>query len=305
MLRNALSFLLLCGMIAAPAAASAKLRVVCTVPDLAALARDIGGADVEVQALVPPNQDPHYVDARPSLVLPIARADLLIVNGLELEVGWLPPLLRSSRNASVQRGQAGYLDAGLLVDRKQVAGAAATRAQGDIHAAGNPHYTHAPGAAAVVARGIGERMAQLDPSHAAAYRSRAATLGRQLDALANEARARFAKLPLQRRQVVSYHPSLIYLFDGLGLSQVATIEPLPGIPPNPSHVAKVLETLRATGAPAIVQEPYYPRSVSQTLAKLAKVTLVVVPGGANFAQGETYIARARRTIEALHGALAR
>jgi zinc/manganese transport system substrate-binding protein len=290
-------------LLALPGSADAALRVVATIPDLGAVVREIGGAQVTVEVLVAPNQDPHYVDARPNLVVPLSRADLLVVNGLELEVGWLPPLLRSCRNARIQLGQPGYFDGGLVVDRKQAPGTLPTRAQGDVHAAGNPHYTHDPLSTARVAVALGERLAQLDGAHAEAFRKRAASLAARLQALVQRGRARIAALPPQQRRLVAYHASLIYLFDSLGLEQVATVEPLPGIPPNPSHVAKVLGTLRNTGACAIVQEPYYPRNVSQTLAKLAKVKLVVLPGGANFTGGESYPARVTRTLEAIHGAI--
>ncbi len=283
--------------------APTKVRVVCTLSDLAALAQQVGGPDVEVAHLVDPGQDAHYVDARPSLMLPLARADLLVVNGLELEVGWLPPLQRGARNAAIQVGAAGFLDASIAVRRLQVPGTVASRSQGDVHPAGNPHYLHDARAAAAVAQAIGQRLAQLDPARAARHRARATEVSSALLAFAEAQRTRFAALPEGRRRVVVYHQSLVYLLDWLGIEQAAAIEPLPGIPPNPGHIAKVLATMRALSVPAVLQEPYYPRNAAETLARLAKAKLVVVPGGADVDRGETYLARIRRTVEAIHGAL--
>ncbi len=292
----------------APAAAvapgpPAKVRVVCTLADLAALAREVGGPDVEVVNLVDAGQDAHYVDARPSLMLPLARADLLIINGLELEIGWLPPLQRGARNAAILFGAAGFLDASTAVRPMQTPGTVASRSQGDVHPAGNPHYLHDARAAAAVAQAIGQRLAQLDPGRAARHRGRAAEVSAALSAFAEAQRKRFSTLPAERRRVVVYHQSLVYLLDWLGLEQAAAIEPLPGIPPNPGHIAKVLVTMRAQAVPAVLQEPYYPRNAAETLARLAKAKLVVVPGGADVDRGESYLVRIRRTVEAIHVAL--
>ncbi len=290
----------------APAAAAyAKLNVVTTLPDLAAIAKAVGGADVGVTALAPHDADPHYVDARPNLMLPLSRADLVIANGLQLEQGWLPPLIRGSRNPKILIGSRGYLDASFFVQRLQVPTNRATRAAGDVHPGGNPHFTHDPRAAARIGRAIADRLALLEPAKAAAYKGRAKAFEAEMGKLATTWRARFAKLPAARRKVVSYHRSLAYLFDWLQLSEVITVEPRPGIPPNPGHTARVLSTMRAAGAKVIVQESFYPRTTSKTLARLAKGSLVVIPGGANFAAGQTFAARVGKTAAALHAALQR
>lgn len=288
-----------------PATAVARLKVVATLPDLAALAREVGGDAVEVTALVDPDEDPHHVDPKPSLVLPLNRADLLVVNGLQLEGAWLPPLLVAARNGSIQRGGEGYFDASAVVDRLQVPAGKVDRAQGDIHPGGNPHFCFDPRAAARIATALGAHMARLDPAHAAGYQARAARAHEALDALAARQRARFAELPAARRNVVVYHDSLPYLIDWLDLNAVAFVEPRPGIAPTPPHVAKVLQRMKSSQARVILQEAFYPTKTSATLARLGGGALLTLEGGTRFADGDTYAARIGRLADALHGALSR
>lgn len=290
---------------AAPAA-DAKLRVAATLPDLAALAAEVGGDLVTVTALARPTEDPHYVDPKPSLLLPLSRADLIILNGLELEVGWLPPLLVNARNAAIQPGAAGYLDASTVVATKlQIPRGRIDRAQGDIHPGGNPHFTHDPRRAAEIALGIGERLAVLDRANEDVYRERARAVAADLRRIAAEQTARFAQLPIEKRRVVVYHDSWVYLIDWLGLDQVATVEERPGVKPSPGHVARVLTAMRRDGARLILQEEYYPRNTSATLSKLAEGELTVMRGGTHFEKGETYGEHAVETADALYAALTR
>ncbi|MEB3329609.1 MAG: metal ABC transporter substrate-binding protein [Candidatus Sericytochromatia bacterium] len=273
-------------------AALARVRVVATLPDLACVAREVGGDTVEVTALAYPTQDPHFVDARPHLVLALNRADMLVLAGLELETGWLPTLITGSRNARIQPGGpgglTGYFDASTVVPLKQVPQQRIDRSMGDIHPGGNPHYMTDPRNGGLVAVALAERLAALDPTHREAYRQRAATLKRTLDALAKAEVRRFAALPARRRQVVVYHQSLVYMLELLGLQQVNTLEPKPGIPPAPGHVATVLGQMRALGVEAIVQEEYWPTSIGRLLASKTGARLVTLPGGPAFEQGETY-----------------
>lgn len=299
------STVLVLALSAAAAPAAAKVDVVATLPSLGAIARVVGGDDVEVASLSAPNEDPHYVDPRPDLVLRLSRADLLVTNGLDLEIGWLPPLQTGSRNARVQPGGEGFLDAATLVAPLEVPGGQVSRAMGDIHPGGNPHYLFDPRQAARVALGIAARLSTIDPAHAAGYSRRAEAYATELRALADSARRRFAKLAPERRQVVSYHRSFAYLYDWLGLTEIATIEPKPGLEPNPGHVASVLQKMRAGGVRTIVQEEFYPRSTSQTLAKLGGATLVVLPGGARFDAGQSYHDHLAELTEALHAAVAK
>ena len=298
------SLALTAGLLTTPAA-GARLRVVATTADLASLAAQVGGADADVAALAGASEDPHYVDPKPSLVLPLSRADLLVVNGLELEVGWLPPLLVNARNRAIQPGGAGHLDASAHVHRLQVRTGRVDRSMGDVHPGGNPHYLHDPRAAREVALALAERMASLDPDRATAYRALAAAFADELARLAATQAERFRALPTPRRRLVSYHESLAYLYDWLGLSQVATLEPKPGIQPTPGHLAKVLQAMRGEGVRVVVQEEYFPRKTSDTVARLADAQVVVLPGGARFADGERYVDRVRRAVEGLHAALSR
>jgi len=256
--------------------AQAKVKVVATVGDLAAIAREVGGDAVEVELLAEPTQDPHFVDAKPSLVLKVSRADLLVLNGLGLEVGWLPTLLISSRNPRVQAGAEGHLDGSTLVNLKEVPVGKLDRAMGDIHPGGNPHYTKDPANAVALARGIAQRLAQLDPPNAEGYRRRG-------EAFAAEAQRRIAgwKQVLARFKgtpVVPYHKSWIYFTEFARLEEVAYVEPKPGLPPSSAQVATVLGVIRGRGVRLLLQEEWYPASTTELLARTSGAILVRVPG---------------------------
>lgn len=291
------------GCLMSASSALAGLKVVATLPDLAAIARQIGGDEVEVSALASPFEDPHYVDPKPSHIVALNQADMLILNGLELEAGWLPPLQSQARNAAVSVGGAGVVDVSKLVRLLEKPAGQVSRAQGDIHSGGNPHYTFDPRAMAQAGVAIGNKMAELDPAHADAYRRRAVALADSLLVFAREQRARFDKLPRDKRRIVAYHGSLIYLNDWLGLDEVATIEPKPGVPPNPSHVSQVLEVVRAQRVGVILQERHYPQKTSQTLSRLAQVRLVVIDGATRFEEGEGYLDHLKRISEEVYDAL--
>lgn len=273
-------------------AAWAKVKIVATLPDLACVAREVGGENAEVTALAYPSQDPHFVDARPHLVLALNQADMLLLTGLELEVGWLPTLITGARNARIQPGgpggMTGFFDASTVVPLKQIPRQRIDRSMGDIHPGGNPHYMADPRNAIRVAQAVSERLAAIDPENRAAYQQRATALKQKLEKLARSQPQRFAKLPAKRKQVVVYHQSLIYLLGWLGLEQVNTLEPKPGIPPAPGHVASVLGQMRTLGVSAILQEMYWPTQVGQLLAEKTGARLVVLPGGPAFEQGQTY-----------------
>ena len=284
------------------AAFAAPLKVVATLPSLAALAAEVGGPLVQVEALSSPRQDPHYVDARPSLILQLNRADMLVQNGLELEVGWLPPLLLQARNPKISPGAPGFFDASQHVHLLQVPLGAVSRRQGDIHPGGNPHFLFDPRAAASIAEALGQRLAEVDAAHAETYRNNAAVLVKRLRALAAEEAAKFAALPAAKRRLCVYHESLVYVLDWLGLQEVATVEPRPGIPPDPQHVAAVLQTMRGGGVHVLAQEEFYPQNTSKTLAELAKARLVVLPGGTRFSEGQHYADHARALADTLFAA---
>ncbi len=293
--------LLLAVLILLPVNAFA-LNIVTSTADLAAIAKVVVGDD-SVVSMSNANQDPHYVDARPSLTLSLNKADLVVVNGLELEVGWLPSLLKNARNAKVLPGSDGYFDASTTVQLLGITTGKLDRAQGDIHPGGNPHYLHDPRAAARVALGLADRLGKIDPAHRAEYETRAKSFAASANAQAKKWRTKFDGLSVGQRTVVSYHASLPYLYDWLGLKEAITVEPKPGIQPNPGHVAKVLKVMRDQKIGVIVQESYYPTKTSQTLTTMAKGTLVVIPGGTD--DSETYLQRVEKTASGVFNALSK
>jgi zinc/manganese transport system substrate-binding protein len=287
---SALAAALLC-LLSLPA--RADLKVVATVPDLAAIAKAVGGDKVSVQSLALSTQDPHFVDARPNLMLELNRADLLLQVGLGLEVGWLPSLQNGARNAKILTGGPGFLDCSQFVRLLDVPAVAVNRSQGDVHPGGNPHYLYDPRAALPVARGIAARMGQLDPAHAADFQKNLERFTKELEA----ARAGWEKrlAGLKGTPVVTFHKSFAYLADWTGFDTVAFLEPKPGIPPNPSHVAQVLGLARSRKVRMLLQEEYYPVNTSRLVAGKIPAPLVVLPGGTDFRAGQTYVQR----IEAL------
>jgi zinc/manganese transport system substrate-binding protein len=279
----------------------AEVRVVATVPDLAALAREIGGNLVTVRSLSLPTQDPHFVDAKPSLALELNRADLLLLVGLDLEIGWLPTLLVGARNGAIQTGGPGHLDCSQFVSKLDLPGQPIDRSQGDIHPGGNPHYLYDPRAAERIAVGIAARLAQLDPANAATYRSRADALVEQLQA----ARASWEKTlaPYRGIPVVGFHKTWTYLCDWLHFEQVGFLEPKPGIPPNPRHVAQLLTLARQRKVRLVMQEEHYPDATSRLVADRIPAPLLRVPAATDFPAGETYLRHVARVVAALEKAL--
>ena len=300
-----LFILVVATVISVSAGASAQVRVVATTTDLAAIVQAVGGSDVQVTALASSTQDPHYVDARPNLLVPLSRAQLLVINGLELEVAWLPPLLSNARNRAILPGAQGHLDAGAVINVMGAPAAPVDRAHGDVHLAGNPHHSFDPRRAKQVADAVAERLTAIAPNKAAVWSANNAQFQRELDAVISDAAARFRALPASKRAVVTYHSSLPYLLDWLSLREVATVEPLPGIDPTPRHTADVLSTMRGQGLRVIVQEEFYPRSTSTTLANMTGGEVVVLPGSTRIDRGESYIDHIREITRLLFEALNR
>ena len=264
----------------------AELKVVATTPDLAAVAKRVGGKHVTVKALALHSQDPHWVDARPHLALSLAKADLLLLVGMELEVGWLPNLLTGSRNGSIQPGGLGYLDCSRFVKPLEVPNTV-DRAMGDVHPNGNPHYMLDPRRVARVASGIAKRLAQLDPKNAASYRSNAKKWVAKLKKWRRHWKKQLTGL--KGKPVMGYHRSLIYFADWIGCRSIAEIEPRPGLPPNPKHVALIIRTAKDRKVPLLLQESWHPTSTSKLIAKRSGMHLVRIPGQPNFRKGQSYI----------------
>jgi zinc/manganese transport system substrate-binding protein len=283
------------------AAASADLRVVATTTDLAALAKQVGGERVTVTALAVYTQDPHWVDARPHLALELAKADMLLAVGLEQEVGWLPTLQTGSRNPKIQIGGEGFVDCSQFVQALEVPTTKVDRSMGDVHPFGNPHYMYDPRRAARVAKGIAARMKKLDPKNAEVYEKNAQGLVATLEKWRKHWEKKLA--PLSGKQVIAYHKSFPYLADWLGFRIATHIEPRPGIPPNPAHVARVISTARQSDVKIILQESWHPDTTSKLIADKAGAKLVVVPGAPNFRGGQSYIGFVNEIVTRLEKAL--
>jgi zinc/manganese transport system substrate-binding protein len=256
------------------ATAEAKVNVVTTVQTFKSLAESVGGDKVSVTALVGNDVDPHFVDAKLSYASILNKADLLVYVGLELEKGWLPPLLSQARNPNIQTGQAGNLDASTAgIDIKEVG--QGNRSQGDIHPVGNPHYWLPPDYASRVAIAIAERLKQIDPNDAAYFDQRVVEFQKQLAVhIAKWAQSGAA---LRGVKVVTYHKSWTYLLDWLGMVEVGNVEPKPGIDPDSQHILELINTAKKEGAKMVIEESFYPRNTTEQVAKLGGMKLVVLP----------------------------
>jgi ABC-type Zn uptake system ZnuABC Zn-binding protein ZnuA len=271
------TFLLL-GSLAA--AAQAKVRIVSTLQDFASIAQAIGGDRVETTSLAKGYQDPHFVDAKPSFVLQLSRADLLIAAGLELEIGYLPPLIDQSRNDKIHPGNPGYLDASVGCDILQRPAGQVTRAMGDVHPYGNPHYWTDPANGHVIARAIAARLSQLDPAGRDSYAKNLAAFEQHLAAKEKEWDARMA--PYAGTKVVTFHDSWPNFAKRFKLQVVGHVEPKPGIPPSPTHTLEIINLITGQKVPAILVEPYFDLKTPKSIAEktgVAVVTLYPSVGG--------------------------
>ena len=282
-------------------AADDPLRVVATLGDLGAIAEEVGGSHVTVDTLANPHEDPHFVDAKPSYLKSLARADLVVLNGMSLEIGWLPTLIDNSRNGAIQKGESGYFDASYHIKRKGVPQGEVTRAMGDVHPEGNPHYTVAPRQMARVALALGKRLGEIDPAHDDAFKKNARSIAKECLKVAKKWESKFGSLDDAARNVVVYHEAWIYLSEWLDLEAVAAIEPKPGVDPNPKHVASVVETMEAKDIRAIIYMEYYPSAVIDSIAKKTGATAVQIAGQAESGQG--YIARVDALASSMYDAL--
>ncbi|MBC7690706.1 MAG: zinc ABC transporter substrate-binding protein [Methylotenera sp.] len=257
------------------ATVEAKIRVVTTLPSFADIATHVGGDEVDAVSLTKGTQDPHFVDAKPDLILKLNRADLLIRAGLGLEDGWLPPLLTGSRNAKLQTGQDGNLDGSSLIHLKEVPTGKVDRSQGDVHPGGNPHFMLDPRNGGVMAKAIADRLSRLEPSKAAGFHQRADAYAKSL----SEKIAIWQKslASLKGKPVVTYHRSWIYFSDWVGLDEVGFLEPKPGIPPSPDHVAHLINLMKEKKVKLIVMEPYYPIGAAEEVSRQTGAKLVVLP----------------------------
>jgi len=284
------------------ARAEAKLRVVASIEVLADLSRQVGGDRLDVTSLSRGYQDPHFVDAKPSLVLALNKADALVHVGLDLEIGWLPPLVQQARNGRVQRGQPGNIDTSSSIRPEDVPNVPSDqlRALGDIHPLGNPHYWIPPRNARAIARLLAERFTALDAGGAATYKAQLARFEAQLTAKEKEWEA--AAAPLRGTKVVTYHKSWSYVSRWLGLDEVGTIEPKPGIPPTANHTAQLVELMKKSGVRLVIVESFYPSTMAKFVADNGKARLASVPSNVGATPAiKTYFDLVDAVIAALKG----
>src|SRR3989454_2360796 len=271
--------LILFTTIACTFAAQAKLNVVATLPDFGSLAREVGGDKIDIVVLAKATEDPHFADARPSFVVSLRTADVLIDGGADLELGWLPPLLQNARNPKIEIGKPGRVQASQGIRLMNVP-TNVTRAAGDVHALGNPHFMSDPIIAKAVAQHIAQSFSAVDAANAGFYEANYKKFEAAINAKLQEWGA--TMLPFKGQSVVAYHDSWVYFAHRFGLNIDIFLEPKPGIPPSPSHLAEVIEKMKAQKIKAILVEPFHDRKIAEKAASSTGAKVVdfaQYPGG--------------------------
>jgi len=253
----------------------AVLQVVSSIPTLGSLAKEVGGNRVNVESLGKGYQDPHFIEPKPNLMLVLNRADLLLYVGLELEIGWLPPLVLGSRNPRIQPGELGNLDCSRAIPVLDVPTTKVDRSMGDIHPQGNPHYWLPPGNAKIIAREIAQRLEELDPEGRGDYEKNLAAFNARVDAKARQWESATRKL--RGARIATYHKSWSYVSQWLGLEEIGYVEPKPGIPPDPQHLARLIALMKEKQSKLLLMEDFYNRSVAALVAQKAGAKLLVLP----------------------------
>lgn len=268
--------LLACLALTATAGAASKLNVVTATEDLAAIAREVGGDRITVDSIARGYQDPHFVEAKPSFLLKLQKADVLAVVGLQLEIGWLPPLINGSRNSKIQVGSKGYLDLSASCKILDIPTGQVTRAMGDVHPLGNPHYWLDPDNGRLIAKAFQAKFSELQPADAAYFAQHVSDFDARLATLIKSLEAKMA--PYKGRKVITYHRSWPNFCDHFGLAVVDYVEPKPGIPPTPSHTLDLINLMLRENIKLILVEPYFdlrtPNSIAQ---KTSGQVLVLMP----------------------------
>jgi zinc/manganese transport system substrate-binding protein len=255
--------------------AQGKLNVITTTEDLASIAREIGGDRITVESIARGYQDPHFVEAKPSFILKLQKADLLIAVGRELELGWLPPLIQQSRNARIQAGASGYLDASQRAIILDIPTGQITRAMGDVHPLGNPHYWLDPENGKRIAQAIAERLSQLRPNDRPYFTMRLNDFVSRLDA--GEQRWLAMMAPYKGTKVVTYHNSFPNFAQRFGLNVVGYVEPRPGIPPSPQHTLNLINEMKQQNIKLVLVEPYFDLKTPNSIGRQTGAQVVVMP----------------------------
>ena len=259
---------------AGSAFAADKLNVATATEDAASITREVGGDRVDVTSIGKGYQDPHFIEPKPSFLLLLRKADLLEVVGLELEIGWLPPLLDQGRNNTIRPGQKGYLDLSLGVEILERPTANVNRSMGDVHPLGNPHYWLDPANAVRMAIEVANKLTELRPADGAYFAQRLNTFKTRM----NDANKRWvaAMAPYRGAKIVTYHPSWPNFARHFGLQVAGTVEPKPGIPPSPSHTLEIINLIKDQKIKAIIMEPYFDRKTPDFIAEKTGAKVVVL-----------------------------
>lgn len=267
--------------------AASKLTVMTATQDLAALAREVGGDQVNAESIAMGYQDPHFVEPKPSFLLKLQRADLLVVVGLQLEIGWLPPLITQSRNPRIQVGAPGYMDMSTYCRILEIPQGQVTRAMGDVHPLGNPHYWLDPDNGRRIAKALADRFSQMRPASASAFAANYADFDQRLAVAEKGWQAKMA--PYRGRKVITYHRSWPNFCDRFGLVVVDYVEPKPGIPPTPSHTLDVINVMKSQGIKLILVEPYFDlRAPNKIAQETGGQVLVLMPSVGGVKEITTY-----------------
>ncbi len=295
-------FLLSVALLGLAAPAVAKLRVVSTLQDFASLAEAVGGIRVDTFTIAKGYQDPHFVDAKPSFILKLSNADVLIVAGLELEIGYLPPLIDQSRNDKIHPGSPGYLDASIGCDILQRPTQQVTRAMGDVHPYGNPHYWTDPDNGRVIARAIAAKLTELDPAGQADYAKNLAAFEANLSTKEKEWDAKMA--PYAGTKIVTFHDSWPNFAKRFKIVIAGHVEPKPGIPPSPSHTLEIINLIRAEKIPLILVEPYFDTKTPKAIAtQTGAVVVTFYPSVGGLPEIKSYFSLFDQDINAFVGAV--
>jgi zinc/manganese transport system substrate-binding protein len=255
--------------------AQGKPNVVASTEDLASIAREVGGDRITVDSIAKGYQDPHFVEAKPSFILKLQKADLLIAVGRELEIGWLPPLINQSRNSKIQPGAEGYLDASLTAQILEIPAGQITRAMGDVHPLGNPHYWLDPENGKRIAKAIADKLSQLRPNDRAYFDQRLADFTSRLDAAEKRWLGQMA--PYKGTKVVTYHRSFPNFAERFGLDIVGYVEPRPGIPPTPQHTLDLINEMKRQNVKLVLVEPYFDLKTPNSIGRETGAEVLVMP----------------------------
>ena len=274
-IKFSLAPLIACLLASSPLGAQSKLNVIATTEDLASIAREVGGDRITIDSIAKGYQDPHFVEAKPSFILKMQKADLLILVGRDLELGWLPPLIQQSRNSKIQVGAEGYLDASLQAQILEVPSGAITRAEGDVHPLGNPHYWMDPENGKIIAREVFEKLARARPSDRAYFEQRMNDFVSRL----GDAQKRWLGMmaPYKGTKVVTYHRSFPNFAARFGLDIVGYVEPKPGIPPSPQHTLDLMNQMKKGNVKIIMVEPYFDLKTPNAIGRNTGAEVLVIP----------------------------